>query len=71
MSEATDRLRQMGVWNEALVESMLDVIDAAEYRLSKDDTCWCPDPVDDDTVCGSCREDKALSRLREACEQSR
>ena len=48
-----------------LVAAMLDVIDAAEYRLAKDDTCWCPEPVDDDTVCGSCRERESLARFRE------
>ena len=65
MSDLTDRLRQMETWDEPLVAAMLAVIDAAEYRLSKDDTCWCPDPVDDDTVCGSCREREALARFRE------
>ena len=53
------------VVHPVLVGAMLDVIDAAEYRLSKDDTCWCPDPVDEDTACGSCRERDALARFCE------
>ena len=58
-------LAHAATFDPALVAAMLDVIDAAEYRLAKDDTCWCPDPVDDETVCGSCRERESLARLRE------
>ena len=61
----SDDAEHIATFDPVLVAAMLDVIDAAEYRLSKDDTCWCPDPVDDETVCGSCREKDALARLRE------
>ena len=55
----------IATFDPVTVAAMLAVIDAAEYRLSKDDTCWCPDPADDDTVCGSCREREALARFRQ------
>ena len=57
--------RFVATFDPVLVAAMLDVIDAAEYRLAKDDTCWCPYPVDDETVCGSCRERESLARFRE------
>ena len=57
--------RYVCTFDPPTVKALLAVVEAAEYRQRLDDTCWCPDPVDDDTECGRCRLASALAALHD------